>query len=88
MRFLLGFISGLCIVACTSFSFDRYGVSLREQKLKHYDKPAKDLDLNVCDEGDPPNYKCVAMFTDEFYALKSEYERCQASLVLCEKRCP
>lgn len=82
--FLIGLLLGITLVSCVSFTYDRYGLSLKNQRLLHYSKSDKDLPLNVCDETD--GYKCVVMFKDEFYQMKAEYEAIAAALKICEKK--
>lgn len=82
-----GFIFGFCLactlIACASFKFDRYGLDLAKQKLLHYESAAKDLPLSTCDNSDG-KFKCVVLFSDEFYRLKNDYEQLVAQLAECQ----
>ena len=66
MRLLL-----FLLVSCSSpgFYYDRYG--LGDGKLLHFDDPKKDRSVSECG----PGYKCVVMFSNEFYKMKSDFER-------------
>lgn len=83
--FIFGVILSFALIACTSFTYDRYGLDLTKQKLLHYAKPEKDLPLSACDNGNGI-FKCVVMFGDEFYSMKTEYEQCQTKLAACQKK--
>lgn len=83
-HFFLGFFIAICLVACASFNFDRYGWDYAHQKLLHYETADKDLPTTVCDNGDG-KFKCVVLFSSDFYRLKTDYEAMSAALKLCQK---
>ena len=79
----LAFLLGLSITACISFSYDRFGLDLENEKLLHYQTASKDLPLSRCAKVNG-EFTCVVMFGEEFFKMKSEHERLIKQLADCQ----
>lgn len=84
-QFSLGFLFALTVLSCASFEYVRFGLNLEDQKLLHFKDPSQDRPLSDCSRGSDNKFKCVVLFADDFYKLKSDYERMVEQLKNCQR---
>ena len=83
--FIYGFFLALTIIACSSFGYTRFGYDYEGQRLLHWQDSAKDLPANSCSRGEDGTFKCIVMFSDDFYKLKEDYQRLVDALEECQR---
>jgi hypothetical protein len=76
---------GVILTACASFSYRYYVLNLETQTLQGPSEK-EDLPLTVCAKSSE-GYQCVTMKLDEFYRLKSAYERQEKRIEELERQC-
>lgn len=83
--FAIGLAIGLTLTACASFTYKYYVLDLDEAELKGPSEQ-DDLPISVCAKT-PEGYQCVTMKIDEFYRLKSNYQKLEKRLEELERNC-
>lgn len=86
-QFVLGFILALTISACGSISFFyKFYVFDYENNILLGPTSNDDLKTEICSKNPDNKYKCVVMKIDEFFKLKSDYEKSKNKIVELERR--
>jgi len=76
---------GCLLSACASFTYKYYVLNLETQTLQG-PEAKDDLPLTVCAKS-AEGYQCITMKLDEFYRLKTAYERQQKRIEQLERDC-
>lgn len=85
--FILGLIFAIGITACGSINFFyKYYVYDYENNMLRGAKPSDDLKTEVCSKIPDNKYKCVVMTMDEFFRLKTDYEKQKQKIINLERQ--
>ncbi len=84
-QFIIGMLFGLCLAACAgaTFPYHEYGVDIPDSLLRG-PTTQDDLSLTVCLPNATSQSPCVAMLTDVFEALKTDYIDTKDQLIACQ----
>ena len=89
MKFINGFLIGLLVVSCASFTYKYYGLNIVdtvEESTLLGPTPAEDLPLIDCKGDSSQKGKCVVMFVDEFERLRTDIIDMEERLKRCEAK--
>lgn len=85
--FVLGIFVSITIAACANIKFFyKYYVYNYEEQILQGPKPIDDLPASVCSYTND-EYQCVVMKVDEFFRLKSDYEKKVLRIQELERNC-
>jgi hypothetical protein len=83
---IFGVVLGILLVGCAglAFPYRHYGMDLPEYEGTLLGpSPKFDLPFSLCKPDDVVKGKCVIMFAEEFYKLKTEYKDMARRLRAC-----
>lgn len=83
---LTGIGFGVALVACASFSYKYYAWDYENHMLLGH-TAADDLADSICRGDSQAKTKCMVETVDEFFRMKSDFEKCESALKTCQARC-
>ena len=85
--FILGLLFAVSLSACGSLKFFyKFYVFDYENNMLRGPKESDDLKTEVCSKLPDNKYKCVVMRLDEFYRLKTDYEKQKSKIIDLERQ--
>jgi hypothetical protein len=85
--FFLGLFVALTLSACGSVQFlYKFYTFDYENNMLLGPKPSDDLKTEICSKVPDNKYKCVVMKTDEFFRLKTDYEKQKVKIKELERQ--